>query len=356
MNTTSYAQLGDASAILRAGAEDANTLMEAYLKPFGSGFGAALNNGWTNTAKPHKKLGFDVTVGISTALVPSSGESFDVSELDFSTLQLKSGDAVTPTVSGAKETNTVLNATTDIAVPGGGTREVELFSFNMPAGVGQPYVPAPVIKAGIGLIKDTELMIRYMPTYKIPVVKAKVSLWGVGVKHNIKQWIPGGKMIPVDISVMGGYTDFSLNKGFDVTGEDVITEPDITENPYANQPETWDGQGIELGTTAYNVNLLVGKTLPIISVYGGVGIESSTTTISTPGAYPIIAQNQNPSGTNDLLTVDTIEEPIDIELKGDNSFRAMIGARVRISVFTIAANYTHSTYPTATVGVGIGLR
>ncbi|MGM0588860.1 MAG: DUF6588 family protein [Bacteroidota bacterium] len=356
LTTTSMAQLGDASAILRASAEDANTLMEAYLKPFGSGFGAALNNGWTNTAKPHKKLGFDVTVGISTALVPTSGESFDVNELNFNTLELKSGDPMTPTVSGSKETSAVLRATTDIDLPGGGTETVELFNFNMPGGVGQPYVPAPVVKLGVGLIADTELMVRYMPTYKVPIVNADINLWGVGVKHNIKQWIPGGKMIPVDISVMGGYTDFSLNKNFDVTPDDVITDPNDTVNPYSAGSSEWDGQGIELGTTAYNVNVLVGKTLPIVSVYGGIGIESSTTTIGTPGSYPIIEPNPNFDGSNEKFQVNQVDEPIDIELKGDNSFRAMVGARVRILVFTVSASYTHSKYPSATVGVGVGIR
>ena len=30
------------------------SLIEAYFSPFGNALGASLNNGWYNTAKPHK--------------------------------------------------------------------------------------------------------------------------------------------------------------------------------------------------------------------------------------------------------------------------------------------------------------
>ena len=39
--------------------EDGKSLIEAYVGPLGYSLGAALNNGWYNTAKPHKPGGFD---------------------------------------------------------------------------------------------------------------------------------------------------------------------------------------------------------------------------------------------------------------------------------------------------------
>jgi len=40
----------------------ARNLIEGYIGPFGNSVGAGINNGWYNTAKPHKLGGFDVTV------------------------------------------------------------------------------------------------------------------------------------------------------------------------------------------------------------------------------------------------------------------------------------------------------
>ena len=42
--------------------DDASNFLEAYFSPIGESFGAGLNNGWYNTAKPHKLGGFDITL------------------------------------------------------------------------------------------------------------------------------------------------------------------------------------------------------------------------------------------------------------------------------------------------------
>ncbi|NQZ77234.1 MAG: hypothetical protein HRT61_14205 [Ekhidna sp.] len=57
----------DFGTFLEASAEDANTLLENYLRPAFLGFGYGINSGWYNTAKPHKLLGFDF-IGVSQGL------------------------------------------------------------------------------------------------------------------------------------------------------------------------------------------------------------------------------------------------------------------------------------------------
>jgi len=46
------AQFEDSGEILRSGTNDANLLMEEYMKPFAKGFGAGLNSGWVNVLGP----------------------------------------------------------------------------------------------------------------------------------------------------------------------------------------------------------------------------------------------------------------------------------------------------------------
>lgn len=347
--TASFAQLGNVGNILQSSAEDANVLVGEYLKPFGSGFGAGLNSGWTNTARPHKKLGFDITISSGLAVVPASDKTFDVTQIGLQELELDSGPSNLQTINGESGAPTSTLAAFETI---NGQRQ-KLFEFDMPSGTGFGYVPAPEIKAGVGLIKDTELMVRYVPKVDVSDY-GTFNQYGFGVKHGINQWLPGGSLLPVDISVMAGYTNQVVSSGFRLTGEDVIADPNNTENPYANQPETWDGQKIEIDTEAFTVNALVGKTLPIISVYGGVGYEVSNMSIGTPGTYPTIEQNE--PNSQEPLTVATIEEPIGLDIEGKNGIHALAGFRLKFTVFHISASYKLSNYSTLNAGFGISFR
>jgi hypothetical protein len=56
---------------------DAAIFLSQYLTPLSSGVGSALNNGWYNTAKPHKMGGFDLNLSLNTLLIPKDKKSFD---------------------------------------------------------------------------------------------------------------------------------------------------------------------------------------------------------------------------------------------------------------------------------------
>ena len=43
-------------------------------------FGAGLNSGWYNTAKPHSLGGFDLTFTLNTVIIPNSAETFNIGD------------------------------------------------------------------------------------------------------------------------------------------------------------------------------------------------------------------------------------------------------------------------------------
>ncbi|MDZ7693067.1 MAG: DUF6588 family protein [Balneolaceae bacterium] len=351
LTVPSKAQIGNVERILQASKADANKLVQAYLKPFGSGFGAGLNTGWTNTAQPHKTLGFDLTISAGLAIVPDSDLEFDIADLKLDQLQVQGENTVTPTINGAGRAGPTMEASATV-----NDTERTLFNFEMPAGTGFRYTPAPMIKASVGLIKNTEVMFRYTPELNINDF-GTFQLLGGGVKHDIKQWLPGSGLIPVDISVMFGYTSMDVNSPFEIRPDDVMEDPGNTENSLP--ASTWQGQGIEMQTDAWTINALVGKTLPVISVYGGVGYEASTFSITTPGSYPtVVPTNPQPApGSNEeRFVVEAIEGPVDVEIKGENGFRALAGFRLRFTIFHISGSYTLSKYPSYNVGFGISFR
>jgi len=350
------AQVGDIGRILQASTNDANILVKEYLKPFGSGFGAGLNTGWTNAAKPHKTLGFDLTVSSGLAVVPSADKTFDINQIGLQELELESGPSILQTINGADDVQTSsLAAYQDINNDG---QQEKILGFDMPNGTGFGYVPAPQLKLGVGIIKDTELMLRVVPKVNIKDY-GTFQQFGVGAKHGINQWLPGGKLLPVDLSLMVGYTSQTLTSDFRLTGEDVVVDPNNTENPYTNQSEIWDGQKAEIQSDAFTIDALVGKTLPVISIYGGVGIETSSLSISTPGTYPTIGENpdfQSDPNNEKPLIVKTIDEPIDVDMDGKNSVHALAGFRLRFAIFHISASYKLAKYSTLNAGFGISFR
>ena len=200
--------------------EDGKSLIEAYISPLGFSLGSALNNGWYNTAKPHKLGGFDVTITTNIVMIAEEAKTFNISEANGGTFI---GEE-TPTILGEGNGSTVTYS----------GQSVEL-----PEGLNVPIVPIPMLQAGVGLIKGTEIDVRYMPELKIGSI-GKVGLFGIGLKHDVLQWFPIVDKIPLSLSIQAGYT--KLNSKIE------IIDPTATIDPQAN-----------LEVSAATMNLILSK-------------------------------------------------------------------------------------------------
>ena len=72
-------------SILIAAEQDSKKIFQGYLQPALKSSIYLMNSGWYTTAKVHKKLGFDLTFSLNSAIIPSSVETFDISNLDMIT-------------------------------------------------------------------------------------------------------------------------------------------------------------------------------------------------------------------------------------------------------------------------------
>ena len=275
-------------------------LIEAYFTPMAESFGSGLNSGWYNTAKPHSLGGFDLIFTINTVVIPNSSETFKI------------GDAGGKTFTSTKDKASTIFGNSDAT-----SMIYNNTEFNMPGGLKTPAIPLPMIQAGIGLIKNTDIDIRYMPMLNVGD-NINIHLLGVGVKHDLLQWIPViGDALPMSLSFQGGYT--SLN-----------TELKIA------------GQKISLKTKATTINLVASKKLLMVTGYIGLGYNSASTTFMTDANF-------------DLGGIQ-FDEKIEVDFKSNNNLRSNIGLRLNMTVITIQADYTFSEYPTATLGLGVSLR
>lgn len=317
---------------LQGNVADAKTLSTAYMEPFGKMFGNSLNGGWYQAARPHKKLGFNISFVVTVATVPSDAKTFDVSKLNLTNLELVDpADNISQTVSGSTTIGPKVNF---IGAP---TTDTE---FELPKGAGLPFTPMPIIQAGIGLPFHTEITGRFLPSLDVPKV-GKVSLWGVGAKNEFKEFIPGLKMVPIDLSIFVGYTQFKSEFEIDY-------KPTAAEMASAGYtPSAFDNQKLALDASGYTVRLLVGKTIPFLSVYVGLGYNHATSDFGLKGNYAV--------GMAPYTSTDLVKDPFVMEY-ALSTFAGNAGLRVRLGVISINFDYTLGKYPLYSGGLGISFR
>ncbi len=303
-----------AIGIIKDDIPQAEKLIEAYFTPMAESFGAGLNNGWYNTAKPHKLGGFDIIFTLNTVIIPNTAETFNIQNAGGNIFT--SNETEASTIFGSSK-NTEMTYNSSFSPPINGDDSLITPTFDMPGGFNTPALPLPMIQAGIGLVKKTAVDLRYMPTMNISN-NINVDLFGIGLKHDLLQWIPAiGDAIPMSLSLQGGYT--SLN-----------TELKIV------------GQKVALNTRATTVNLVASKKMLMVTGYAGIGYNSAKTTFLADANFNL----------NDL----TFTEKVELDFKSNNTLRTNIGIRFNLTLVTIQADYTFAQYPTATLGLGVSLR
>ena len=312
------AQLLTPSSFIAGSQQDIDYLANGYLSPFARSLGVGINNGWYYTAKPHKLGRFDIMATVSVISIPTEDETFTISNSDLNSLVLANSNisqAETPTAFGSEEDGPALKAEGDIT---------NISQFNAPGGVGFSYMPVPMLNASVGLVKNTNVHLRYLPTMGIPGVDdGEINMFGIGVTHDILQWIPGADKIPLDVSLFFGYTGLSY--------EQALND---------------DDQKMDIDVNGYTFRALVSKKFLFVTVYGGAGFNSGTTNIRLLGTY---------SYDNGIQEV-TYEDPVDLTVDDAGGFVGNLGVRLKfLWVMAVTADYTFGTYNAFTSGLGVSI-
>jgi hypothetical protein len=314
---------GDLDKLFEGSVADAKYLSEGYISPMMKAVGYGMNQGWYNTAKPHKFPGFDLTLSVNPVFIPSADKIFNVDNSKMSNVYLSTdmdaknpgptGKGNIPTIFGADKTTTYSSKT---AVPG---------SFSGPTGTGLNFLPVPTLNLGIGLPKGFDLKFRFVP--KIDLGKAtnneitgNFGLFGVGVMHDFKQYIPGIKALPFDLSAFVGYTKMTLSAGVD--------------NSDPNKKA-------EFSCSATTIQAIISKKIAVLTGYAGFGYNMATTKLAVKGTYDF-------NGT-------AVKDPFNLTVDS-NGPRATFGMRLKLGPIAFHGDYTFQKYKSASVGFGINVR
>lgn len=311
--------------LLSAG-KDAGTIGGAYLTPVFRGFGAALNNGWYNTAHVHKTGRFDISFNAIIVSIPTEDQSFDVGKLNLVETHLHKGtDPISPTFTGKATPGSelyVLNSS-----------NTDTIKFKSPSGaIPLSFLFAPTLNVGVGIIKGTELDLRYIPTINVSGIS--MGLYGFGIKHDIKQWIPGIAELPFDWSFQAAYTRFNFSYDIDQKSDGA----------------KYHDQELSMKTNAYTFNTLISKKLAILTVYAGFGYQGSSSTIAEKGTYNIPAFNSSGAKSNIDVT-----DPVTMSVVGTRTPTVSAGLRLKLAVLTFSGGLTYSKYSSYLGGLGIAI-
>ena len=326
--TSVNAQLFDGiENILLTSTEDARILAEGYTAPIGKTLTYALNSGWATSAKTHKKLGFGLTIGGAAPFVPDVDQVFTPTGL--TSLSVPSGSLSTVFGEGGDQE---LNFSFSESVLGNEIEYEGKLSFpgglkdELPLGT----VPAPIIQASVGVVFDTDLLVRFIPTMEMQ--GSTFSLTGFGLKHNIMQYFGPLDKLPLNVSLLAAISKASF-------------EYDLSDSTFGGNSTN---RKMTFEADTFTIQALASIDLPIISAFAGLGYNAGDSQFNVSGDYSI---DYGITGIGPRI----LKDPISIASDA-SGVMGIVGARLNLLFLKIFANYTIQEYNTLTAGISFNFR
>ena len=327
------------SDLFKGGPEDVNKLINAYASPLFKGFGNSLNGGWTNTAKTLAPLKFNLRISATASIISDADKTFNISSLGLKNIT-PTGSPIAPTFGGDENLSTGIRFTDPVT---GGT-----FTTTLPKGVTQ-YVPAPQVQLTVGIIKNTDVTLRLIPTTKITDDVGSIGMFGFGVKHSLTQYLgKADKIVPFDLAVAVGYTRLTYKKPLDVKPENGGT---VTSGS-----SDFSNQTLEGNFNGWNTQVIISKKLAFFTPFVSVGYLTSKTDVGLKGNYPFVT-GAIPNGTGNATPVYTsYANPINISgpASQTSGMRADVGFQMSVFFLKIYGSYSFAEYKSANAGIGFG--
>ena len=273
-----YSQVDDRFSFLGASA------IKEFGKPLVTSFGIAMNTGAYHSAKISKTFGFSIGIKGMIIFVPDDQKTF--------TPDLPAGYK---SVSGNEETATFFGSDGGIyAGPQG------LITY--PSGINESSIPMIFPQATFSFMGN-ELLLRFVT---IPVEDDNVTLFGIGFKHSISQYIP---FAPLDVAVQVLYDNFTYGN--------IVKSTNLAFNAQAS------------------------KTFGLFTAYGGLQYETSNLKFEYD-----IKQDIN-SGDPEIIKGGKVS----VEVEGENKMRFTVGGALSLGLLVLNLDYSVGSQSVASTGL-----
>ena len=193
-------------------------------------------------------------------------------------------------------------------------------------------VPATIVQASVGVIFDTDSLIRFVPTMEMQ--GSTFSLTGFGLKHNIMQYFGPLDKLPLNVSVLAAISKASF-------------EYDLSDSTFGGNSSN---RKMTFEADTFTLQALASIDLPIISAFAGLGYNAGDSQFDVSGDYSI---DYEVAGLPTISRI--LEDPIRISSEA-SGVMGIIGARLNLLFLKIFANYTIQEYNTLTAGISFNFR
>jgi hypothetical protein len=311
--------------LLSSGFEDANRFANAYTRPGSDALIYGLANGWYNTAKVKGLGGFEISIIAGASQIGSNQTSFNLNQDDYNFLSFESGP-------GIQEVGTVF---------GQNSPDVQMLiregnqtvgSITLPQGLGSEnieYLPNIVLQGSVGLPFSTEIKLRFLPEVETNDVSSQ--FYGLGLQHEITDWVPALKLLPIAISGFVGYNKFEGAYRFSEQSSLI----------------TASNQSITTDINSWHYALIASTKLPVINFYGSLGAVSGSADTRLRGEYTI------ETGVSEVQG-ETIVDPLRLD-SSVSGFRATIGTKLSLAFFRLNIDYSFQEFNSLNVGINFGI-
>ena len=272
------------------------------------------SGGWYTSAKKKELWDLEISLQGNLLFIPNNSKNFVINEANLDNLEIQ-GEATT------SNTPTALGGDNYVVLEGtflGGD-----FEFDSPEGINESHVKHVQIQASLGLWEGTSLISRFSP--KIKINKTYYQLFGLGLQHNISQWIPRLEQSTFDISGLISYSFYSVSDNF--------TPVNL---PLGNELNSVvvDGQ-------SFMFNLMASKQLNKFNISSAIGMTSSKFEFEV-------------GGKGDQV-LDVLNERLKSLNKNKTNFKADIGVDYRFYDFSVNTMLTFGNYTSLIFGFNYNL-
>lgn len=310
---------------LSSGVEDAQTFTQDYFSPATDAVINNMSNNWYTSGEVKSLFKFEVTIAGNMSFTSDESRRFTLNTNDYNNVSFVSGEQSQRVASALGANDTDISVLIDGS---DGALEVGL-----PQGLASEnidFMPGAYVQFGMGLPYHFEAKIRFLPEIKTQDVK--VNLYGFGLQHEFTEWVPFLKHLPIGISGFVGYT--KLKGTYDMTG---------TSSLFVS----YDDQLIDADINSWHYAAIVSTKLPVLNFYGSLGYVSGKGTTALKGTYEFT------DGIQDIQDLGQFKNPFSVA-SDVSSFKALVGARVKLGFVGINAAYSVQDFNTLSVGVSFG--
>ncbi|WP_316768491.1 DUF6588 family protein [Pedobacter frigiditerrae] len=311
----------DLGELFKSSPQDATKLVDAYMNPLFKGMGIGFNSGWNNTAKTKSFLRFDLRVTVTAAFVPTKDQTYNTNSLGLTSIRPASGsNGIGPAIIG----NNAVGSKMEVY---SGNTVVQ--TFNLPQGTGLKFAPSPQIQLTVGLPKNIDVSLRYIPGVKLGSDFGKIDQFGAGAKIELLPLIMGkkDKLVPFDLAVALGFTNTTYTK-----------ELDVNNGKY-------DNQDLEIKFKGFQAEAIISKKIAFFTPFASVGYHSSNSSLNAYGTYEF----QTAAGSA------TFTDPVSLKNDDISGLKAALGFQLNLGFFRFYSSYTQAEYGFLNAGIGFGI-